>query len=56
MMPYDPELRERIRANLARHERLRLDADGLRHAAVASSRRRSWRAKLVRIRSRSSGS
>ncbi|MFM8383103.1 MAG: NUDIX hydrolase, partial [Actinomycetota bacterium] len=35
MMPYDPELRERIRTNLARHERLRLDADGLRHAAVA---------------------
>lgn len=35
MMSYDLELRERIRANLARHERLQLDAEGLRHAAVA---------------------
>lgn len=35
MMRYDPELRERIRTNLAGHERLQLDADGLRQAAVA---------------------
>lgn len=35
MMPFDLDLRERITANLARHERLQLDADGLRHAAVA---------------------
>lgn len=35
MIPFGDELRERIRLNLDRHERLTQSAEGLRHAAVA---------------------
>jgi 8-oxo-dGTP pyrophosphatase MutT (NUDIX family) len=34
-LPYGPAARERVRANLAKHSRLRLDLDGRRAAAVA---------------------
>lgn len=35
MIPYDLDLRDRIRWNLDRHRRMAQPADGLRHAAVA---------------------
>jgi 8-oxo-dGTP pyrophosphatase MutT (NUDIX family) len=35
VIPFDDELRERIRSNLGRHERQALTLDGRRHAAVA---------------------